>query len=238
MFYPQEYFTNTSTRIDLSYLNTSIITEEVTVSDKERLYYMHNPIEFQIETAKKFPKQLMSLTMPNNDQKFEGFIADFPVKMINWLFRSRQFEDLTSSEYFLHRYNFSTVVSTDEQYRLFFQFLEKADFFIEGIPQVERYGTSDFFRYLQTLKSGLYPTEKNIYSYAMSLYPQKMTPSGSLNFSETNSNKTFLQFKLDPKDSSTALTQVDLNAGVTMHGYAYGYNILKIKDNTVFKVFS
>ena len=145
---------------------------------------------------------------------------------------------LTSSEYFLHRYNFSTVVSTDEQYRLFFQFMEKADFFIEGIPQVERYGTADFFRYLQTLKSGLYPTDKNIYSYAMSLYPQKMTPSGSLNFSETNSNKTFLQFKLDPKDQSTSLTQVDLDAGVTMHGYAYGYNILKIRDNTIFKVFS
>ena len=118
------------------------------------------------------------------------------------------------------------------------QFMEKADFFIEGIPQVERYGTADFFRYLQTLKSGLYPTEKNIYSYAMSLYPQKMTPSGSLNFSETNSNKTFLQFNLDPKDQSTSLTQVDLDAGVTMHGYAYGYNILKIRDNTIFKVFS
>ena len=237
-FYPQEYFTNTATRIDLSYLNTSIITEEITISDKERLYYLHNPIEFQIETAQKFPKQLMSLTTPRVLQKFEGFIADFPVKMVNWLFRSRQFEDLTSSEYFLHRYNFSTVVSTDEQYRLFFQFMEQADFFIEGIPQVERYGTADFFRYLQTLKSGLYPTDKNIYSYAMSLSPQKMTPSGSLNFSDTNSNKTFLQFKLDPKDQSTSLTQVDLDAGVTMHGYAYGYNILKIRDNTVFKVFS
>ena len=237
-FWPQEYFTNTSTRIDLSYLNTALVTEEITISRDERLFFMNTPQSFEIENVVKFPRQIMSLTRPNAPQRFEGFIADFPVKMFNWLFRSVQFEDPTSSEYFLHRYNFSTVVNTDEQNRLFFQFMEKTDFFIEGVPQVERFGTADFYRYLQTLKSGMFPTEKNIYTYAMSLYPDKMEPSGSVNFSETNSNKTFLQFKLKAKDQSTALTQVDLNLGATMHGWAYGYNILKISNNNIFKLFS
>ena len=237
-FYPQTYFSNTTSTIDLSYENTSIITEEIQISKEERLYFQNTPLEILIANSTTLPKQLMSMTEPTVPQRFEGLVADFPVKLLTWLLRSKQFEDETNSTEFLNRYNFSTIVSDNEDYKLYFQFTDKVDFFLEGVPQVERFGTSDFFRYLQTLNSGITSTNKNIYSYTFAMYPNKATPSGSLNLSESNSNKTFLALKIAPRDSSAAIESVDKSLGATMHAYAYGYNVLKIADNITFKVFS
>lgn len=237
-FYPKTYFTNSTLPVDLSYLNTYIITEEAIVSDVERLYLKNNPIEFQFETLSKLPTQNMSLTRPNIEQKYEGLVADFPVKMINWLFRSNQFEDINNSSQFLNRYNFSTAVSSNENYRLFFEIMNKASFYYEGVPIVDKLGSTDFYRYLQSLQTGLSSVNKNIYSYNFALTPTKTTPSGSLNFSNTNSNKTFLTFRLTTREQASAIEKVDPNLGVTIHAYAYGYNVLKIENNTITRLFS
>ena len=237
-FYPQQYFSNTSGIINLPGVKTSIITEEILISPAERNYLKSQPQEFLIETATKFPEQIFSMTQPNVDQRLEGFIADYPVKMANWLFRSTQFENENDSTYFLHRYNFSTVVSTNDEYRLFFEFMKKAEFFIEGVPQIERFGISDYYKYVNALAGGLSSTQKNIYSYLFSMDPAKYGPSGSLNFSETNSNKTFLSFKIDPQTQSSAIEKVDTSLGATFHGWAYGFNVLKIEEGRAFKPFS
>jgi len=237
-FYPQQYFSNTGQVIDLPIVNTSIITEEILISPQEKNYLKSQSQEFLIETATKFPKQIFSMTRPNIEQRFEGFVADFPVKMANWLFRSAQFENENDSTYFLHRYNFSTVVSTNDEYRLFFEFMKKAEFFIEGVPQIERFGISDYYKYVNALAGGLSSTQKNIYSYLFSMDPAKYGPSGSLNFSTMSSNKTFLSFKIDPQTQSSAIEKVDASLGATFHGWAYGFNVLKIEDGRAFKPFS
>ena len=237
-FYPQQYFSNTTGTINLPDTRTSIITEEILISPAERNYLKSQPQEFLIETATKFPRQIFSMTQPNVEQRFEGFIADYPVKMANWLFRSTQFENENDSTYFLHRYNFSTVVSTNDEYRLFFEFMKKAEFFIEGVPQIERFGITDFYKYVNALAGGLSSTQKNIYSYLFSMDPAKYGPSGSLNFSETNSNKTFLSFRIDPQTQSSAIEKVDTSLGATFHGWAYGFNVLKIEEGRAFKPFS
>jgi len=237
-FYPQQYFSNTGGTINLPSVKTSIITEEILISPAERNYLKRQPQEFLVETATKFPEQIFSMTQPEIDQRFEGFVANYPVKMTNWLFRSTQFEDENDSTYFLHRYNFSTVVSTNDEYRLFFEFMKKADFFIEGVPQIERFGITDYYKYVNALAGGLSSTKKNIYSYLFSMDPAKYGPSGSLNFSETNSNKTFLSFKIAPQTQSSAIEKVDTSLGATLHGWAYGFNVLKIEEGRAFKPFS
>ena len=229
-FYPQEYFSNTSERIDLSYLNTFIVTEEATISDEERLYMTNNSQKILIETAQKLPRQSFDLNL-NTDQRYEGLVADFPVKSIHWTFRSEQFEDEKDFTYFLHRYNFSTVVSTKETDRLFFEAMERADFYIEGSPLVERFGDSKFYKYYQNLKSDMTSVDKNIYTYSFSLSPDKVDPTGSLNLSNFSSNKTFLSFLIRPKESSDAIEQIDTNKNVSIHAYAYGYKILEISES-------
>lgn len=237
-FHPQTFFSNTGLSIDLSYLDTAIITEECIVSKEERLWFKSKPQEIIVETVEKLPEQELSLLTPTLQQRFNGFISSNPVKMVTWLFRSKQFENETDSTEFLHRYNFSTVRSENDRYKLFFQFMKDCSIFVEGLPVVERLGTNDFFRYLQAIQGGLTSTERNIYSYLFSLYPSKSLPSGSTNFSETNSNKTFLTFKLSPEEQSSAIEQINLNLGATIHAHSYGYNILKIENGFISQIFS
>jgi len=229
-FYPKEYFSNTSESIDLSYLDTFVITEEATISQDERMYMMNTPQKVMIETSKKLPLQQFQLGI-NTEQRYEGIVADFPVKSIHWVFRSEQFENETDAAYFLHRYNFSTVVSTKESDRLYFEPLEKSDFFIDGVPQIERFGDAKFYKYYQSLKSDLTSVDKNIYNYNFSMNPGKVDPEGSLNLSGFSSNKTFFSFLLRAIQSSEAIEQVDTSRDVTIHAYAYGYRFLEFKDS-------
>ena len=226
-FNPQTYFSNTTSSIDLLFDETFLITEEVYVNPEERHYYKSKPQELLIENIHRLPRQVMQV---QRDIRFEGLVMDMPLKLMTWLFRSRQFEDKTDSTEFLHRYNFSTVRSENERYKLFYEVLKKADFYFEGMPLVERYGTSDFYKYYQGLKSDLTATEKNIYSYAFSLDPSRMDPSGSVNLSGSSSNKTFFTFDLELKPISTAIEEVDAQQGFTMHSFGYGYNLLRIED--------
>ena len=229
-FYPREYFSNTSENIDLSYLNTFIITEESTLSTEERMYLMNTPQKTLIETSRKLPLQQFDITT-DTPQRYEGIIADFPVKSLHWIFRSEQFENENDAAYFLHRYNFSTVVSTKESDRLYFEPLERGDFYIDGVPQIERFGDARFYKYYQTLKSDLTSVDKNIYSYNFSMNPGKVDPEGSLNMSGFSSNKTFFSFLMKAKASSEAIEQVDTSRDFTIHAYAYGYQILEISDS-------
>jgi len=238
-FYPKSYFTNSTLDIDLSYKNTFLVTEEALISPEEKMYMKNTPLEFQIETVTKLPQQVMDLTRPNIQQRFEGLVADYPVKMINWFFRSVQFENINDSKYFLHRYNFSTVVSDNDRYKLFFEIMKDAKIYYEGVSLVEKIGSTDFYRFLQALQSSISAsTNKNIYSYSFALSPTKTVPSGSLNLSETTSNKTFISFNLEAKDQSSAIERVDINLGATIHAYVYGYNVLKIENNNISKLFS
>ena len=238
-FYPKSYFTNSTLDIDLSYKNTFLVTEEALISPEEKMYIKNTPLEFQIETVTKLPQQVMDLTRPNIQQRFEGLVADYPVKMINWFFRSVQFENINDSKYFLHRYNFSTVVSDNDRYKLFFEIMKDAKIYYEGVSLVEKIGSTDFYRFLQALQSSISAsTNKNIYSYSFALSPTKTVPSGSLNLSETTSNKTFISFNLEAKDQSSAIERVDVNLGATIHAYVYGYNVLKIENNNISKLFS
>ena len=226
-FNPQTYFSNTTSAIDLSYLDTYLITEEIYISPDEKNFFKNTPQTIAIENIHKLPKQLF---FEGNDQRYEGLVMDLPLKMINWAFRSAQFENKNDYTEFLHRYNFSTIRTENDRYKLYYELLKQAKFFLEGTPLVERYGTSDFYKYYQGLNSDLTATEKNIYTYAFSMYPSKMDPSGNINLSTSASNKTFLSFDLEIKEASTTLEIVDPTFGFTLHTYGYGYNVLRIED--------
>jgi hypothetical protein len=153
------------------------------------------------------------------------------VKSFHWVLRSEQFENEKDFEYFLHRYNFSTVVSTKESDRLYFEALKQCDMVIEGTPIIERFGDAGFYKYYQSLKNDITSVDKNIYNYSFAMKPGSMEPSGSLNMSNFSSNKTFLSFFLHTKPASEAIEQVDTNKNVKIHAYAFGYKVLTIKDS-------
>lgn len=234
-FKPQEYFSNIGTPIDLSYKNTFLVTEEAMVSPEEQFYYKTTPQNLMVEQVRRLPRQIFS---PGTDLRYEGLVSDMPMKLLTWLFRSAQFEDETNPEEFLHRYNFSTIRSTNEQYKLFYEILKKANFYLEGVPLVERYGTSDFYKYYQGLNCDLSATKKNIYTYSFSIHPTKMNPSGTINLSNSTTNKTFLSFDLEIKEANAALKQVDASQGFSIHAYSFGYNTLTIRDGRATLKFS
>lgn len=236
-FSNQEYFSNTSGVIDLDPTQTFIVTEEIIISDEERFHMQNTKQRLVFETIQMLPKQLMNLDTTTH-QKYEGLISSFPMKAFMWLFRSEEFEHGTSSDNFLHRYNFSSVKSTKESDRLYFEFLKECQFFMEGVPIVERYGTNEFFKYYQSSKSNMPTTDKNIYNFSFALTPVKSQPSGSLNLQNSSSNKTYLDFLFNVREASPTFDIVDKTKGVEIHAWAYGYKVLEIENNVVSLKFS
>lgn len=65
---------------------------------------------------------------------------------------------------------------------------------------------------------------RNIYTYSFSMNPVNVEPSGSLDFSQIQSDKTAIEVKLD-----TSLVNVDLDK-FTLHMYYTGYQTFKFEN--------
>ena len=77
-FNQQQYFSNTSAAIDLSYTNTFLVTEEIMISQDERRYLMETPQTCLIQNVHKLPKQVFQFA--DSEQRYEGIVSSFPLK--------------------------------------------------------------------------------------------------------------------------------------------------------------
>jgi hypothetical protein len=96
--------------------------------------------------------------------------------------------------------------------------------------------------------------ESDIFSYNFAVYPKSTQPSGFLDFSQLNSDKTQLHIELSPATLNNVITYVDLEYtsayppiggtpqyirdtftmdDLTMYLYYTGYNMLRFEDGYV-----
>ena len=137
----------------------------------------------------------------------------------------------TSEEekFFMHnRFNFSSSDNFDENTTFFNPVLESAQFFIYGnkLPNVSN-TNHNYFKYLVPHRNRLARPIRNIYTYSFAMNPINVEPSGNLDFSSIESDKTVFEVKLDK-------TKIDITKETyTLQMYYTGYLTFKFENGSM-----
>ena len=225
VFHRQEFFTETTDNLQLPSFN--IITEEITVSPEERKYLANERQTLITDLVRKHPTVVSDF---NTNVINNNLVPDIPVKCIHWFLRNTDFEDdsqpkgnETNSEtyYSQNRFNFSSNVNFDETQTFFYPILESASFFINGskLPNITK-TNHNYFKYLIPYKHRLARPYRNIYTYSFSMNPINVEPSGNLDFSQIQSDKTSIEVILDTSPGSLVNIATKTYA---LHMYYTGY---------------
>ena len=137
----------------------------------------------------------------------------------------------TSEEekFFMHnRFNFSSSDNFDENTTFFNPVLESAQFFIYGnkLPNISN-TNHNYFKYLVPHRNRLARPIRNIYTYSFAMNPVNVEPSGNLDFSTIESDKTVFEVKLDK-------TKIDITKETyTLQMYYTGYLTFKFENGSM-----
>ena len=206
-FHKQTFFTETSGDIELQSFN--LISEEITVSPEERNYLTNVKQIFTTDLVLKHPtteSELNKTTIRNN------LVPNIPVKCIHWFMRNTDFEnenvaignDLNVETYnFQNRFNFSSNVNYDQLTTFYYPIMDSASFYINGnkLPNVSN-TNHNYYKYLIPSKNRLARPYRNIYTYSFSMNPINVEPSGNLDFSQIQSDKTNIEVNLNTSPGS------------------------------------
>ena len=224
-FHEQTFFTDTGTTLELPVIK--LVTEEITVSAEERQYLASKKQTFITDIVRKHPS---IVSVPGEDSIRNNLVPNIPVKCIHWFLRNTEFEDendatggksLQEEKYYQNRFNFSSNVNFDEVQTFFNPIMDEASFFINGnrLPNVSK-TNHNYYKYLIPFRNRLARPIRNIYTYSFSMNPINVEPSGNLDFSQIQSDKTSIEVKLDT--SETSLVDVN-NKTYSLNMYYTGY---------------
>ncbi len=111
------------------------------------------------------------------------------------------------------------------------QVKENVSFYINGgkIPNVSKTNHS-YYKYLIPFRNRLATPIRNIYTYSFSMNPINVEPSGNLDFSQIQSEKTSIEVKLDTSQGSL----VDVATKTySLHMYYTGYQTFVFDRGTM-----
>ncbi len=223
-FHKQTFFTDTTDVLELPSFN--LITEEITVSAEERNFLSTRRQVFTTDIVRRHPSIVSELGI---DTVINNLVPNIPVKCLHWFLRNTKFEKEdepkgnpvppTEEEYLCqNRFNFSSNVSFDDIQTFFDPIMDSASFYINGnkLPNVTK-TNHNYFKYLVPFQNRLARPFRNVYTYSFSMNPINVEPSGNLDFSQIQSDKTLIEVKLDT-------TEVDVSAKTySLHMYYTGY---------------
>ena len=241
-----------------------IITEEITLSNEESLFLKKNNREIICDFVNKHS----SIPLETNKRLFEVQLEpSIPVKCFHWFFRYKGYEDedeyrhiestdplpTIRSHVTSNRFNFSKAQAGGSG-----NVLKRAYFSLNGerFPNISNIDHEYFYIYVpmqsQLSVSGLspmptaYPPPVDnyllniIYSYNFALFPKSTMPSGFLDFSGLNSEKTKLHFELlenldilHGSNGSSVSPSLLVNPEYKFHMYYTGFKILRFSNGFV-----
>ena len=216
-FHKQTFFTNETDNITIN--SFDIVTEEITLEPIERSYITNKRHVLVTDIVKKHP----TLDIPAGIQNAKlELVPKTPVKTLNWFFRQTAFEneDIVTggttllANVFANRYNFSSNVEYSINNEFYNPPMSSAKIFVNGedVPNVQD-SDHKYFKYVVPFSSRLSRPLRNIYTYAFSMNPINVEPSGMLDFSQLQPNRTILDINM----------KVGLSSDYTLHLYYVGY---------------
>ena len=199
-FNDKTFFTNSQPEVVMELPQFEIVTEEITVTPLERSYIINN--------KQTITTELMRRQSPIDIDSFfveakNNLVPKIPVKTLHWFFRRDEFE--TRPNEIANRFNYGNYYSgPTTTSNIYVQaenpIMSDAELFINGTQNLgfmeakERNlsSTANYFKHQVPFKIGLSAPLRNIYTYSFSLKPKDPLPTGALDFSQLNSDKTFL----------------------------------------------
>jgi hypothetical protein len=216
-FHKQSFFTNETDNITVN--SFDIVTEEIALEPIERTYITTKRHVLVTDSVKKHPT--LDIPVGVQNAKLE-LVPKTPVKTLNWFFRQNAFENENTYEggttllanVFANRYNFSSNVEYSINNEFYNPPMASAKIFVNGedVPNVQD-SDHKYFKYVVPFSSRLSRPLRNIYTYAFSMNPINVEPSGMLDFSQLQSNRTVLDINM----------KQGLTSDYTLHLYYVGY---------------
>ena len=216
-FHKQTFFTNETDNITIN--SFDIVTEEITLEPIERSYIANKRHVLVTDIVKKHPT--LDIPVGIQNAKLE-LVPKTPVKTLNWFLRQTAFEneDIVTggttllANVFANRYNFSSNVEYSVNNEFYNPPMTSAKIFVNGedVPNVQD-SDHKYFKYVVPFSSRLSRPLRNIYTYAFSMNPINVEPSGMLDFSQLQPNRTILDINM----------KVGLSSDYTLHLYYVGY---------------
>lgn len=245
-FHEKTFFTPTQSDIKLDYFN--LITDEIKLSNDERLFMVKEP---QIITTEFVGIHPSYENKPPINEIVANLVPDIPVKTLHWFIRNSDFEKefnpldtvygpenlsvfngTTYPQYanYTNRFNLSSVIPVgqlvDDIYSEYDN-VSDIDLYINGEQVIRTLENGPkYFRFYTTSKNSLsLPKHHHIYTYTFALNPRDPNPTGYFDFSNTKSDKTFIKVKI--KDS---IPYKPRNGVWKMHLYYTGYRTMQFEN--------
>lgn len=217
-----------------------IVTEEITLSPEDRYYYVNSRYENLINLVYKNPSADNIIGAPNIKNNLVPAIA---VKCIHWFVRKKAYEyqdpinDLVigTPEFqreYQNKYVREKINLIDTRY--VFEKIDSAKMYLNSLdlPNVS-VADHNYFKYYTTHQARLSCPEKNIYTYSFSMNPFNTQSTGSLDFSNFNSDKTFIDVKLQggvyTTDAFRGIPVDRLSEETTLYIYYTGYKLMSFE---------
>jgi hypothetical protein len=149
------------------------------------------------------------------------------VKCIHWFIRNTIFENEDDAEgsgsggeyLYENRFNFSSTLDFQGETTTLYPVMKEASFYINGnkLPEVTK-TNHEYYKFLIPYQKRLSRPIRNIYTYSFSLNPVNVEPSGNLDFSQIQSEKTSIEVKLDT-DSGIDISTETFSLNMYYTGY-------------------
>jgi hypothetical protein len=217
----------TQSTVDL--VNPMLILEGVTLSDYERQYYRRTPLVYKVPIASK-----ESQLEYNNGVAVMHLTAKYPVSMMVWFIRNKQFET-TDSRFFQNRYDFGystkyissavPVTFFDGTTSNYIDVIDQVIMYFNGHNILSNFTDGVYHSVVQPIDHGLSIPTKNMYMYCFTSNPTKLDMNGAVDFSQLDYKSTHIDISFLP--------QYNVQSNFSMNLYYYGYITLQIANGTV-----
>lgn len=197
-----EYYTTDSSRIISGKRYTNIPGFNIVKNDEQ------NPVLLATDPISDFVSDTE-----------DTFTQSYSITLDTSVFRVPD-ANFSDYHYLQNRFNFSKNPDFDEEFTFFNPVMKSAKFFIQGVDLPNISSTTDgYYKYMVPYQKRLSRPVRNIYTYSFSINPINVNPSGSLDFSEIQSEKTKIELRLDP----------GLTDSYTLYIYYTGYQTFKFE---------
>ena len=167
-----EYYTTDSSRIISGKRYTNIPGFNIVKNDEQ------NPVLLATDPISDFISDTE-----------DTFTQSYSITLDTSVFRVPD-ANFSDYHYLQNRFNFSKNPDFDEEFTFFNPVMKSAKFFIQGVDLPNISSTTDgYYKYMVPYQKRLSRPVRNIYTYSFSINPINVNPSGSLDFSEIQSEK-------------------------------------------------
>ena len=210
-----------------SVLWPNLITEEILLENAEKLYYQNTPLKYIVNRVQK--ESSLSFNSTNTTLQLT---ANYPVQVLAWFFRNKNYESVTDGRYYASRYSYgysTQYIQTGIQLQFpsgnsnFVDVINNAKITLNNVDILSTFQGSLYYSFKQPMEHYLSIPSKNIYVYSFGLTPKEYNQGGYLNFAKLNSQTTYIQLNFNPAYTNQLIT------GYNLYLFYYGYSLLQFQ---------